>query len=73
MSRCPAVLKLPTLAVLMTAGLLVLPSPSLAATASYTYDSLGRLTTVTYSTGVTITYTYDASGNRTQTVTTGAP
>lgn len=41
-----------------------------AGTVSYTYDELGRLKTVTYSTGVTITYSYDANGNRTAVVTT---
>ncbi|WP_216361272.1 RHS repeat domain-containing protein [Caulobacter mirabilis] len=41
-----------------------------AATVTYTYDDLGRLKTVTYSTGVTITYSYDDNGNRTATVTT---
>lgn len=47
-------------------------SPAFAATATYTYDPLGRVATVTYSTGVTIAYTYDANGNRTQRVVTGA-
>lgn len=33
--------------------------------ATYTYDSLQRLSTVTYANGTTITYTYDSSvGNR---------
>ena len=40
-------------------------TPAWAAT-TYTYDALGRLTSVTYSNGKTITYTYDAAGNRTQ-------
>lgn len=44
-----------------------------AGSASYTYDNLGRLVKVSYSTGVVITYTYDAAGNRTATVVTGAP
>ncbi len=44
----------------------VLASPALAAT-TYTYDALGRLTSVTYDNGKTIAYTYDAAGNRTQT------
>jgi hypothetical protein len=34
-------------------------------TVSYTYDSLDRLTRVTYSSGGSILYTYDAAGNRT--------
>ena len=32
---------------------------------AYTYDALGRITTVSYDTGVCIAYTYDANGNRT--------
>jgi YD repeat-containing protein len=36
-----------------------------AETAAYTYDALGRLKTVVWSTGRTVTYTYDANGNRT--------
>ncbi|HVY83573.1 MAG TPA: hypothetical protein VG943_00440 [Caulobacterales bacterium] len=40
----------------------------------YTYDALGRVITVTYTTDTTvtctITYTYDAAGNRTQVVQT---
>jgi len=36
-----------------------------AETATYTYDSLGRLTSVTYQNGATVAYGYDASGNRT--------
>lgn len=39
-----------------------------AETTTYTYDALGRLTTVTGSAnGSVATYTYDAAGNRTQT------
>lgn len=45
---------------------------AVAGSATYTYDSLGRLVKVVYSNGVTITYTYDAAGNRTTTVTAGA-
>lgn len=46
---------------------------ALAGSAANTYDSLGRLITVTYSNGVVINYVYDASGNRTSYVVTGAP
>ena len=47
-------------------------SPAFAGNGSvtYTYDAVGRVTTITYDTGVTITYTYDAAGNRTQQQTT---
>ena len=45
-----------------------LVSPAAAAT-TYTYDTLGRLSSVTYDNGKTITYTYDAAGNRTAVVT----
>ena len=34
------------------------------ATTSYTYDSLNRLTQVTYRDSSVIQYTYDAAGNR---------
>ncbi len=32
--------------------------------AVYTYDALGRITSVSYDTGVIVMYTYDANGNR---------
>ena len=41
--------------------------------ATYTYDSLGRLTQVTYTNGTTIAYNYDHMGNRTSVVTTCGP
>ena len=34
----------------------------------YTYDSLGRVTSVSYDTGVIVIYAYDPNGNRTQQV-----
>ncbi|MGD9681612.1 MAG: RHS repeat domain-containing protein [Candidatus Obscuribacterales bacterium] len=34
-------------------------------TVSYSYDNLGRLTTITYSNGTTVTFSYDNMGNRT--------
>ena len=37
---------------------------SLAATITYTYDSLNRVTKVDYGNGFTEDYTYDAAGNR---------
>jgi YD repeat-containing protein len=45
---------------------------SVAATASYEYDALGRLTRVGYSDGKQVIYRLDAAGNRTQ-VTSGTP
>lgn len=48
-------------------------APSHAGSATHSYDSLGRLTKVTYSNGVVITYVYDAAGNRTSFIVTGAP
>lgn len=42
------------------------------AAASYTYDTLNRLKSVTQSDGSSITYTYDATGNVTGTTRTGA-
>lgn len=43
-----------------------------AVSATYTYDALGRVTTVTYDNGTAITYTYDSTGNLTnKTVTCG--
>ena len=32
----------------------------------YTYDDLGRVTSITYDDGKRVTYTYDPAGNRTQ-------
>lgn len=57
------------------AGLLLVASAgmALAGSAVYTYDTLGRLSKVTYGNGVIVTYTYDAAGNRTAQVITGAP
>lgn len=40
-----------------------------ADSADYTYDSLGRIKTVTFANGTIITYNYDPAGNRTSVVT----
>ncbi len=45
-------------------GILVTHGVS-ASTSSYTYDELGRLTTIIYVNGVGVSYTYDANGNQT--------
>lgn len=44
---------------------LLLPSAGLAATLTYTYDRLGRLTGVSYDNGIEVSYSYDPMGNRT--------
>lgn len=41
-----------------------------ADSANYSYDSRGRLQTVTFANGTTHTFNYDAMGNRTSVVTT---
>lgn len=38
--------------------------------ATYEYDTRGRLKKVTFSNGTTIEYSYDANGNRTAVTTT---
>jgi hypothetical protein len=50
----------------------VATAATLAATASYEYDALGRLTRVGYSDGTRVIYRLDAAGNRTQ-VVSGTP
>ena len=52
-------------AALFLAVLAAAPAPAQAETATYSYDALGRLIQVVYSTGYTVTYSYDANGNRT--------
>ena len=32
--------------------------------ATYTYDALGRISSISYDTGVIVIYTYDSNGNR---------
>ncbi len=58
---------------LLGGGIALLASAAMAGSAIKAYDSLGRLTRVTYSNGVVVTYVYDAAGNRTSYVVTGAP
>ena len=57
----------------LLAGALALAGAAQGGSATHTYDSLGRLSQVSYSNGVVITYVYDAAGNRTSHVVTGAP
>ena len=56
--------------VLTIAILLMLSRLSFAATVTYTYDSLNRVTSVDYGAGATEDYTYDAAGNRTTMIVT---
>lgn len=60
-------------AVLAGLALAVCAGSAVAGSVSYTYDALGRLTQVTYSSGKIITYAYDAAGNRTSVVVSGTP
>jgi YD repeat-containing protein len=46
--------------------LLLAAGVAIAATATYDYDALGRLTRVQYADGKVAIYRYDAAGNRTQ-------
>lgn len=42
------------------------------ATASFSYDDVGRVTSARYDNGICVVYAYDANGNRTsQTITSG--
>lgn len=45
---------------------LMLAAGPAAAAVLYTYDDLGRVTSITYDDGKRVTYTYDPAGNRTQ-------
>jgi YD repeat-containing protein len=46
-------------------GTALLAAPAADAATTYEYDSLGRLTKVTYDDGSWVQYAYDANGNRT--------
>lgn len=52
-------------AALLAAGGMTSAAHAANGSVSYTYDALGRISTVSYDTGVMIIYTYDANGNRT--------
>lgn len=53
-------------------AVVLMPKAGQTQSLAYTYDALGRLTSVTYPGGIVTTYTYDAAGNRTQ-LTSGPP
>lgn len=50
--------------------LLLMTQSALSETATYVYDSLGRLKSVTYDDSTSVTYQLDSAGNRTGVVTT---
>ena len=56
-------------ALIFFAFAVLVPSGSIAS-AIYTYDQLGRLTTAFYDNGVCVAYAYDANGNRTSQINT---
>ena len=53
------------LALILILSIISQPILACAYTINYTYDSLNRLTSVTYSNGQTIDYSYDPGGNLT--------
>lgn len=62
-------------AALLLASMLTDAAEAASASASYTYDQLGRVTTALYDNGTCVAYSYDPSGNRTAQANTssGAP
>jgi YD repeat-containing protein len=46
------------------AAVMLLAGSGVVSAQQYTYDSVGRVLTVTYPNGATISYTYDRAGNR---------
>jgi len=61
-------------AVRLTAALALalLAADAVLGATTYSYDALGRLSTVSYDNGKQVIYSYDAAGNRTQVVSQGA-
>lgn len=52
-------------AISLLASMGVMSADAATASASYTYDQVGRVTTALYDNGVCVAYVYDANGNRT--------
>lgn len=54
-------------------ALCIASTTSLAASATYGYDTQGRVTSITYDDGTVVEYAYDANGNRTTATRTNPP
>lgn len=61
-----------TLVIIVTVVFMTVAT-AFALSATYTYDDLDRLKSVTYSDGTVIGYDYDKTGNRTQTTSSNTP
>ncbi len=59
-------------ALLVATALISAVGLAVAGSVTYTYDSLGRLATATYSNGLVVGFQYDLTGNRTSYVISGA-
>ena len=59
-------------AIMVACATLAATGTAFAGSVTYTYDTLGRLKTATYSNGVVIQYVYDAAGNRSTVTVSGA-
>ena len=71
--RTPVGRSIKTGSVILGLVMAVCASSVHAGSVSYTYDTLGRVTQVSYSNGTVIAYSYDAAGNRSTVVVSGAP
>jgi YD repeat-containing protein len=55
----------------MAAAIGAISTSAYAGSFTYRYDSLGRLSEISYDSGAVVRYTYDAAGNRTSEIVTG--